>query len=94
MMASVTWPASLLLSVLVVCTTVLSLKGLVPVHVFFTVGGLLLGYLIPKSSGLLGRKQQEGAEGDRDTFSRDETPTRKTVPDVREAKKDEAKKNE
>ena len=88
-MASVTWPASLLLSVLVVCTTALSWKGLIPVHVFFTVGGLLLGYLIPKGGGALGRKRQDDAEGDRDVFPRDEIPTRKTVPDVREAKKNE-----
>jgi len=86
-MASVTWPASFLLAVLVVCTTLLSLKGLIPVHVFFTVAGLLLGYLIPKSSKSMVLKR-EAVESDRDVFTRDEIPTRKTLADVPAAKKD------
>ncbi len=93
-MASIGWPASFLLAVLVVSTAALSWKGLVPIHVFFTVGGLILGYLIPKASqplSLRGRGRED--DGDRDTFTRDEIPTRKTVPDIaasREAvKKDE-----
>jgi hypothetical protein len=112
-MASVTWPAALLLAVLVVCTTALSWKGLVPVHAFFTVAGLLLGYLIPKngnpfsSRGLDKAKEieimaenmkrdrdmfalmAENMKRDRDMFAREESPTRKTLPDVPAAKKEE-----
>jgi len=98
-MASVTWPASFLLAVLVVCTAGLTWKGFIPIHVFFTVGGLILGYLIPKGGGPLslgssGRQQREPREpqddeSDQGTFTREEIPTRKTVPDTKEAKKDE-----
>lgn len=95
-MGSIGWPASFLLAVLVVCTSGLTWKGFIPIHVFFTVGGLILGYLIPKGGGplslrSLGRKKEElqDGENDPDVFTREEIPTRKTVPDIREAKKDE-----
>jgi hypothetical protein len=47
--SKITWPASVLLVALVLCTTFLTYKAIIPSHVFFTIAGLVVGYLLPKS---------------------------------------------
>ena len=84
MMSRVSWPAALLLSVLLLCTTYLVSRGTIPSHVLFTVTGIVVGYVIPKA--------QSGASGvealalaprthgrSSDEFSPEEIPTKKDL---------------
>jgi hypothetical protein len=77
-MASITWPSSFLLSVLILCAAGLSWKGLIPIHAFLTVAGLILGYLIPKGGAPISLRHR-GEGGSSDTFMRDEVPTKKNL---------------
>lgn len=47
---SINWPAAFLLAVLAVCASLLTWKGIIPSHFFFTVAGAIIGYVIPKSA--------------------------------------------
>ncbi len=79
-MPQVSWPAALLLSVLLVCTTYLVSKGIIPSHLLFTIAGVVVGYVIPKA-----RVSTDGALASRtharssDDFSPEEIPTKKDL---------------
>lgn len=79
-MPQVSWPAALLLSVLLVCTTYLVSKGIVPSHLLFTIAGIVVGYVIPKArvstDGALASRAHARSSGD---FSPEEIPTKKDL---------------
>lgn len=88
---AITWPAEVLLSVLVACVTALVWKGLVPSHALFAVGGVIVGWLVPRSTMPMpipfGRKGEEDAvSGEEDAmsggFTRDEVPTKRDAADI------------
>lgn len=54
---NVSWPTALVLSVLTVSVSVLVYKGAVPGHVLSTVGGAILGYLVPRRVGTTGKER-------------------------------------
>lgn len=88
-MSTIAWPATILLSVLLVCTSALVWKGLVPIHAFFAVGGAVLGYVVPKAMPLFGRKFR--AE---DVFPPEEIPTKKDLSEFAQTRAMVAKRRE
>lgn len=81
-MDRVSTPAALLLSVLVVCTTALVYKGLLPTHAFFTLAGVVIGYAVPRAAqAALGRRSSS-------SFPPAEVPTR---PDIKITEKKDGK---
>jgi hypothetical protein len=78
----ISWPATVLLTVLTICASALAWKGVIPSHAFFMVAGGILGYVMPKSSSSMRaaldrRESSESSErGERGgAFGRDEVPT-------------------
>lgn len=88
MMASITWPSAFLLSVLIVCAAALSWRGLIPIHAFLTVAGLILGYLIPKGGAPISLRHREQSSSS-DAFTRDEIPTKKNLSSLPPGKKED-----
>lgn len=88
-MSRVSWPAALVLSVLLVCTTYLVSKGTIPSHVLFTVVGIVVGYVIPKVQASAGGAGGAGVDAlatlapartrSSDDFTPEEVPTKKDL---------------
>jgi hypothetical protein len=82
----ISWPATVLLTVLTICASALAWKGIIPSHAFFMVAGGILGYVMPKSSSsmratLSRRESGEPSEpSERSAFGRDEVPTSPGTP--------------
>jgi hypothetical protein len=81
-MSRVSWPAALVLSVLLVCTTYLVSKGTIPSHVLFTVVGIVVGYVIPRMQGAaptgIGALATARTRSS-DEFTPEEIPTKKDL---------------
>jgi len=92
-MATISWPASVLLVVLVLCTSALTYKGIVPVHALLTVAGLIVGYLLPKGAGpapitsSASSREQKSEE----VFAQNEVPTRPGSHGAESPRKEENK---
>lgn len=77
----ISWPATVLLTVLTLCATALVWKGIIPSHAFFMVAGAALGYAFPKSSSsmratLTRRDSRDPGDSESSsTFTRDEVTT-------------------
>jgi hypothetical protein len=77
----ISWPATVLLTVLTLCATALVWKGIIPSHAFFMVAGAALGYAFPKSSSSMraslarGRDERGDSDSSGGAFARDELPT-------------------
>ena len=73
---SITWPAALLLSVLIACTTALVWKGLIPSHALYAIGGAIVGWIVPRGAAREGRAARDSGNG---RFSPEEIPTKRDV---------------
>ncbi len=71
----ISWPAAVLLSVLVMCTTALVWKGIITSHALFAIGGAIVGWLVPRSNGAASSE----ARAARRSFPPEEIPTKKTA---------------
>jgi hypothetical protein len=81
-MSRVSWPAALLLSVLLVCMTYLVSKGTIPSHALFAIAGIVVGYVIPKAradAAGIGALASRAHVRSSEDFSPEEIPTKKDL---------------